>query len=209
MFGQRCKGLTKEIPIEGPETRSDFPAAVRRHRALSSPMRVRALRLLAERRRSVSELGRALGISVSTASRHLAILADAGLVQRVRIGRRVLSRLSTAGAELLGEAARIDNRVTAPDPSDLRTADPEELDLQIVFGATLFPYAARDQSSWNRHMIDWFGQAIAPRLPVLYTASLRISRGEALDGLPLPPGLEIEPFTRRQDLAHITQGTSP
>jgi DNA-binding transcriptional ArsR family regulator len=192
-----------------PEAPSDLPAAARRHRALGSGTRLRILRLLSERRLPVSDIASALGFSVPTASRHLAILAKAGLVQRTRLGMRVVCRLSGAGAELLREAGSVDDRVDMPDPSDLRRADPEELELQIVFGASLFPHAARDQSSWNRHMIDWFGPAIGPRLPLLYAASVRICRGESLDGLPLPGEVTIEPFSHRQDLAHITPGTSP
>src|SRR5687767_14974235 len=57
-------------------------------RALSTPARSTFLNLLMDgTRRPAGELARAAGVSASTASEHLAVLVDAGLVTRQSQGR--------------------------------------------------------------------------------------------------------------------------
>lgn len=67
-------------------------------RAAGDPSRVRLLALCAEGALSVSELAAALKQSEPRTSRHLKILCDAGLIERMRQGQRVHYRIS-------GEAA--------------------------------------------------------------------------------------------------------
>jgi len=50
--------------------------------ALSEPARLRLLNLLRERRRSVGELAEATGYSTANVSRHLALLAQHGVLAR-------------------------------------------------------------------------------------------------------------------------------
>lgn len=61
----------------------DTEAIVTRCRALSSPERVRILRMLCVNSMTVTEIAKALYISVSTATFHLHILRDAGLINIV------------------------------------------------------------------------------------------------------------------------------
>jgi len=55
---------------------------------LACPARLAALRLVAERARGVTEVAAEIGISVATASYHLGLLLDAGMVRVRRSGRR-------------------------------------------------------------------------------------------------------------------------
>ena len=57
--------------------------------ALADPTRILALYLLAEHPYTVNELTSRLGVSQPTASRHLKILRDRGLVQATRHGQAV------------------------------------------------------------------------------------------------------------------------
>jgi DNA-binding transcriptional ArsR family regulator len=173
-----------------------------RHKALAAPNRLRILHLLADRTRTVTEVASLLQLSVSNASRHLALLAAGGLVERVRRGRRVRCRLSSAGVSALSEAAAADRRGSTDTSltnaaSSLRAADPDDVELQIVMGASLFPHAARTREEWDKQMIELFGVSVRSHLPTIYAASLRTRRGEPLDDLPLPPAL----------LAGLTQGS--
>jgi DNA-binding transcriptional ArsR family regulator len=63
-------------------------------RALADDTRLRALRLLAERPRSTQELAPLVGVSEAALSKHLRVLADAGLLERRREGYYVLYRLA-------------------------------------------------------------------------------------------------------------------
>src|ERR1700733_4541767 len=67
-------------------------------RAAGDPSRLRLLALCAEGALSVSELARALQQSEPRTSRHLKILCDADLIERIRQGQRVHYRISGAAA---------------------------------------------------------------------------------------------------------------
>lgn len=66
-------------------------------RALGCAARLRLLALLAQGERCVCELRPLVGLDASTTSRHLAILAAAGLVRCRRRGRKALYRLRPDG----------------------------------------------------------------------------------------------------------------
>jgi len=68
-------------------------------KALSSPVRLELLDLLAQAPRSVDELARASGQSTANASQHLQALHGAGMVTRVREGNRI--RYALAGDDAL------------------------------------------------------------------------------------------------------------
>ncbi len=70
-----------------------LPALLDMLRAAGEPSRLRVLALLADGERTVSELTRALGQSQPRVSRHLRILDDAGLLDRVPEGSWVFYRL--------------------------------------------------------------------------------------------------------------------
>jgi ArsR family transcriptional regulator len=62
--------------------------------ALADPRRILLLYALNERPRNVSELARELGISQPTASRHLNLLRERGLVTAKREGQSVVNSLA-------------------------------------------------------------------------------------------------------------------
>lgn len=62
-------------------------------RALGDDTRLRALRLIAERPRSTQELAPLVGVTEAALSKHLRVLAEAGLLERRRDGYYVLYRL--------------------------------------------------------------------------------------------------------------------
>src|SRR5580658_9593886 len=66
-------------------------------RAAAEPTRLRILALLAREELAVLELSRVLGQSQPRVSRHLKLLADAGLVERFPDGAWVFYRLAGAG----------------------------------------------------------------------------------------------------------------
>jgi DNA-binding transcriptional ArsR family regulator len=65
----------------------------RRFRAMSEPMRIRLLDHLREGEATVAELTDSLGASQQNVSKHLTVLADAGIVARRKEGTRVYYRI--------------------------------------------------------------------------------------------------------------------
>lgn len=61
--------------------------AVRIGKALDHPLRVRALAMLRDGELCVCELIEMLGLAASTVSKHMSVIADAGIVERRRDGR--------------------------------------------------------------------------------------------------------------------------
>jgi DNA-binding transcriptional ArsR family regulator len=70
-------------------------------RALAEPRRQAILRLVRDRARSVGEIGEHFEISQQAVSQHLQVLADAGLVDVKRDGRRRLYLVNPNGLEVL------------------------------------------------------------------------------------------------------------
>lgn len=69
----------------------------RRFRVLGEPMRIRLLDRLRDGEASVNELAAHLGASQQNVSKHLAVLAEAGVVGRRKDGTRVLYRIADEG----------------------------------------------------------------------------------------------------------------
>ena len=88
--------------------------------ALASLPRRRMLSFLAQTALSTAELAQRFGMSAPAVSRHLAVLARAGLVSSERQGQRVLYRLNRD--VLLGALAHLASEVDGP----LRRAPPRE-----------------------------------------------------------------------------------
>jgi DNA-binding transcriptional ArsR family regulator len=65
----------------------------RRFRVIGEPMRIRLLDRLRDGEATVSELTEALGASQQNVSKHLALLAEAGVVGRRRDGNHVYYRI--------------------------------------------------------------------------------------------------------------------
>ena len=116
-------------------------------RAAGEPTRLRILALLAREELAVLELCRVLDQSQPRVSRHLKLLAEAGLVERFPDGAWVFYRLAGGGqaGELVREVlARLDVR----DPALVRDADR----LTAVFAeraAEASDYFARNAARWD------------------------------------------------------------
>ncbi len=80
--------------------------------ALASLPRRRIIAILAQTALTTSDLAARFGMSPPAVSRHLALLAHAGLVQTERQGRRVLYRIDREA--LLGALARFASEVDGP-----------------------------------------------------------------------------------------------
>ncbi len=65
-----------------------------RFKMLSEPMRLRLLQLLMQGEKSVNELVRAIGTTQANVSKHLGILANAGIVARRKVGVSTLYRVA-------------------------------------------------------------------------------------------------------------------
>jgi DNA-binding transcriptional ArsR family regulator len=70
-------------------------------RALAEPNRQAILRLVRDKPRSVGEIGEHFDISQQAVSAHLQVLADAGLVDVQRDGKRRLYVVNPEGLEVL------------------------------------------------------------------------------------------------------------
>ncbi len=75
----------------------------RRFRAMGEPMRIRLLDRLRDRETTVGELSEAVGASQQNVSKHLGVLADAGILGRRKDGNRVYYRIVDDGVLRLCE----------------------------------------------------------------------------------------------------------
>jgi DNA-binding transcriptional ArsR family regulator len=87
--------LVYPAPFALGAVRRELPSGdlLRSLRAVADATRLRALRLIAERPRSTQELARLIGISEAGLSKHLRLMADAGLLSTKREGYYVLYSL--------------------------------------------------------------------------------------------------------------------
>ena len=83
------------LPHPLPEDLAELIA--RRFRAIAEPMRVRVLDLLRDGEAGVSELAAQLGASQQNVSKHLAVLADVGILGRRKNGNHVYYRIVDEG----------------------------------------------------------------------------------------------------------------
>jgi DNA-binding transcriptional ArsR family regulator len=83
------------LPHPLPEDLAELIA--RRFRALSEPLRVRILDLLRDQELSVTTLARQLGAGQQNVSKHLAVLAEAGMLARRKDGTSVYYRIADEG----------------------------------------------------------------------------------------------------------------
>ncbi len=81
-----------EMPHPLPEPLVD--AIAERFRVLGEPMRIRVLDRLREDDATVGELAEALGTSQQNVSKHVGVLARAGLVARAKDGNSVRCRIA-------------------------------------------------------------------------------------------------------------------
>ncbi|MDP3660183.1 metalloregulator ArsR/SmtB family transcription factor [Phenylobacterium sp.] len=116
-------------------------------RAVGEPTRLRILALLAHEELAVLELGRVLDQSQPRVSRHLKLLAEAGLVERFPDGAWVFYRLVASGEarELVAETL---NRIDPADP--VLSADVERLQrVRAERASEAGEYFARNAARWD------------------------------------------------------------
>ena len=90
-----------QLPHPLPDDLVDLIA--RRFRALAEPMRIKLLDRLREGEATVNELAEALGASQQNVSKHLAVLADVGVLTRRKEGTHVYYRIADEGVLALCE----------------------------------------------------------------------------------------------------------
>ena len=126
-------------------------------RAAGEPTRLRILALLAREELAVLELCRVLDQSQPRVSRHLKLLAEAGLVERFPDGAWVFYRLAAGGQA--GEVVReVLSRLEPRDPGLVRDADR----LSAVFAeraAEASDYFARNAARWDEIRSLYVGEA--------------------------------------------------
>jgi DNA-binding transcriptional ArsR family regulator len=83
------------LPHPLPEDLAELIA--RRFRAIGEPMRIRLLDRLRDGERTVNELAEQLDASQQNVSKHLAVLADVGILGRRKDGNRVYYRIVDEG----------------------------------------------------------------------------------------------------------------
>jgi DNA-binding transcriptional ArsR family regulator len=96
-----CKEMSLTLPHPLPDDLVELIA--RRFRALSEPMRIRLVDRLREGEATVGDLSESLEASQQNISKHLAVLADAGILGRRKDGTHVYYRIVDEGVLTLCE----------------------------------------------------------------------------------------------------------
>jgi DNA-binding transcriptional ArsR family regulator/rhodanese-related sulfurtransferase len=104
-----------------------YDGVARVAQALASGSRLKMLELLAQRERAVQDLSESAGLNLTTASAHLQVLREAGLVTSRRAGRQIFYRLAGEDvAALTVELAAVAERRRPSVRADLAAALPLE-----------------------------------------------------------------------------------
>jgi ubiquinone/menaquinone biosynthesis C-methylase UbiE len=161
-----------------------FPALTATLKAAGEATRLRLLVLIAEAELTVTDLTAILRQSQPRLSRHLRLLAEAGLVQRHREGSWAFFRLGERG----GAADIARAFVARLDPNDPIIARDRER-LNAVRAAR----SAAAQNYFRRHAAEW------DRIRKLHVADAAVEEaiGAALDGAPIRSLLDLGTGTGR------------
>ncbi len=117
-------------------------------RAAAEPSRLRLLWICAQGEWTVTELTQILGQSQPRVSRHLKLLAEAGLLERLPEGAWVFYRRAQAGAG--ARLARTLCRLLPPDDPSLRLDRQRLSAIRTAREAQAASYFARQASQWDR-----------------------------------------------------------
>lgn len=161
-----------------------FDDAVAVLRAVGEPTRLRLLALAAEAELTVTDMVDILGQSQPRISRHLKLLLEAGLVERVKEGSWAFFRASGEGAG----ARAVEALVTLVDPTDpILTSDRERL------AEVRAKRSEEAQAFFRRHAAEW------DKLRALHVAEERVERAvkDALSGRPVRALLDLGTGTGR------------
>ncbi|HYX84223.1 MAG TPA: metalloregulator ArsR/SmtB family transcription factor [Gaiellales bacterium] len=109
------------MPLPTPLSPELAEALADRFRLLAEPTRLRLLDLMSGGERSVGELAEAIGCTTANVSKHLALMADAGIVVRRRSGLHSYYAVAdTAVFELCGQVCESLRRVADARAAALR-----------------------------------------------------------------------------------------
>ncbi|WP_439575738.1 ArsR/SmtB family transcription factor [Phreatobacter sp.] len=161
-----------------------FDDAVAVLRAVGEPTRLRLIALVAETELTVTDMVDILGQSQPRISRHLKLLLEAGLVERVKEGSWAFFRAAGEGAGGLA----VTTLVALVDPADpILAIDRERL------AEVRAKRAAEAQAFFGRHAADW------DRLRALHVPEERVEAAvrEALTGRPVRALLDLGTGTGR------------
>jgi ubiquinone/menaquinone biosynthesis C-methylase UbiE len=161
-----------------------FPALTATLKAAAEATRLRLLMLIAEAELTVTDLTAILHQSQPRLSRHLRLLAEAGLVQRHREGSWAFFRLGEHG----GAADIARTLIARLDPNDpIIARDRERL------SAVRASRAAAAQNYFRRHAAEW------DRIRQLHVADAAVEAAvcAALDGVPIRSLLDLGTGTGR------------
>ena len=122
-------------------------------RGLADPTRLRIMRLLTRMELAVGELAQVLDQSQPRVSRHIRILAEAGLAERRREGSWVFVRgaLGANGSPLAGSVAALIDRGEGNDPAFAAQAEADRLRLGQIRSAR----ESRAADYFARHAAQW------------------------------------------------------
>src|SRR5215470_2504312 len=81
--------MSEPVPIPHPLPEALVELIAQRFRVIAEPMRIRLLDALREGPMTVNELSATLGASQQNVSKHIGVLAQAGIVAREKDGNRV------------------------------------------------------------------------------------------------------------------------
>jgi DNA-binding transcriptional ArsR family regulator len=95
--------MRDRLPLPHPVPDDLVELIARRFRVLGEPMRIRLLDQLRDREATVGELSEALDASQQNISKHLAVLADTGILGRRKDGTHVYYRIVDEGVLTLCE----------------------------------------------------------------------------------------------------------
>jgi DNA-binding transcriptional ArsR family regulator len=113
--------------------------------AMASPVRLRALNILAQRPWRVGELAQELGESVAATSAHLKVLRAAGMVVEERRGREVWCRVESDHVFRLLAAAQRTAEAVLPELREAIRAEEDPYELRGVGLRELAEDVARDR----------------------------------------------------------------
>lgn len=172
------------IVFQPPTAAHDFDDAVAVLRAVGEPTRLRLLALVVEAELTVTDMVDILGQSQPRISRHLKLLLEAGLVERVKEGSWAFFRAAGEGAG----ARAVTDLVALVDPADPILASDRERLAEVRAKR-----ADEAQAFFGRHAADW------DRLRALHVSEERVERAvkEALSGAPLRSLLDLGTGTGR------------
>lgn len=167
-------------------------------RALADPTRARIMRLLTRMELAVGELAQVLDQSQPRVSRHIRILAEAGLAERRREGSWVFVRGASHGFALNAAVTNLLDRGEATDPAFAAQAEADRLRLGQIRSAR----EARAADYFARHAAEW------DTLRTLHSddASVEQALCVLLDTAPLGRLLDIGTGTGR--MAELLDGRS-